>query len=100
MKESGKIVKNWYEYPQKIKSWNVGIDYVMFIDENGNAGAINEIFKKRLNGIPITVDEKYFTITGCIFNKKSYSIMRNNIRKLKEKYWENGFHFCKSLFKF
>lgn len=83
----------WYEYPQKIKTWNIGIDYVMFIDENGNAGAIKEIFQKRLNGISISDDEKYFTITGCIFEKKNYSIARNNIRKLKEKYWENGFYY-------
>ncbi len=84
---------NWWEYPQKIKKWDIGIDYVMFIDENGNPGAINEIFKKKLNGISITDDEKYFTITGVIINKKNYSIMRNNIRKLKEKYWKDGYYY-------
>lgn len=84
---------SWYDYPQKIKYWKSNIDYVMFIDENGNSGAINEIFQKRLNGIPISDDEKFFTITGCIFERKNYSIMRNNVRKLKEKYWPNGGYF-------
>lgn len=84
---------NWWEYPQKIKYWASNIDYVMFIDENGNSGAINKIFQKRLNGETVSDDEKYFTITGCIFKKRDYSIMRNNIRKLKEKYWKDGYYY-------
>lgn len=86
-------MKNWYEYPQKIKSWNVGIDYVMFIDENGNTGRLNDIFKKITNGLNIDEDNKYFTITGCIFEKKNYSKTRNNIRKLKNQYWNNGYYY-------
>ena len=83
---------DWYQFPQKIKNWNASIDYVMFVDENGNGGRINNIFKKINNNIPISNDEKYFTVTGCIFEKNNYSIIRNNIRKLKEKYWVNGFY--------
>ena len=44
---------NWYDKPQKIKNWNIDIDYVMFVDENGNGGKINNIFKKINNNIPI-----------------------------------------------
>lgn len=83
----------WYDYPQKINYWDQNIDYVMFIDENGNSGKINDIFKKRLNNEEISKDEKYFTITGVIFERKNYSKMRNDIRKLKEKYWENGYYY-------
>ena len=83
----------WYEQPQKIKNWNIEIDYVMFIDENGNGGRITDIFKKITNNIPVSDDEKYFTITGCIFERINYSTMRNNIRKLKEKYWKDGFYY-------
>ncbi len=84
---------NWYQFPQKIKNWNANIDYVMFVDENGNGGRINNIFKKINNNISISDDEKYFTVTGCIFEKNNYSVIRNNIRKLKEKYWNNGFYY-------
>ena len=91
---SSKVEKtNWYNYPQKIKYWEPDIDYVMFIDENGNSNAINNISKKIVNNEPISDDEKYFTITGCIFEKKHYSKMRNNVRKLKEKYWNDGYYF-------
>lgn len=83
---------DWHQFPQKIKNWNASIDYVMFVDENGNGDRINNIFKKINNNIPISNDEKYFTVTGCIFEKNNYSIIRNNIRKLKEKYWIKGFY--------
>ena len=36
----------WSEHPQKIKYWSSDIDYVMFIDENGNSGDIQNIYKK------------------------------------------------------
>lgn len=85
--------KNWRDYPQKINNWNDKINYVMFIDENGNSGNVQDFYKKITNNLPISEDDKFFTITGVIFEKQQYSIMRNNIRKLKEKYWENGYYY-------
>ena len=46
MKNENIEMKMWSSYPQKIDSWDTNIDYVMFIDENGNSGKINDIFKK------------------------------------------------------
>lgn len=83
----------WHEFPQKIKQWTPEIDYVMFVDENGNSGKIHDILKKIMNNIDIDVNEKYFTITGCIFTKLNYSTMRNSIRKLKSKYWKDGYYY-------
>ena len=74
---------DWYQIPQKIKNWNADIDYVMFVDENGNGGRINNIFKKINNNISISDDEKYFTVTGCIFEKNNYSVIRNNKERKK-----------------
>ena len=68
----------WFNYPQKITKWGSDIDYFMFVDENGSAGRITNIFQKITNGLTISDDEKFFTITVCIFNKKE---MKNyNIR--------------------
>ncbi len=83
----------WWSYPQKIKNWTSNIDYVMFIDENGSTERVRDIYNKITNNAPIDENNKYFTITGCIFEKHSYSKARNNIRKLKEKYWNNGYYF-------
>ena len=83
----------WWEYPQKIKNWGSNIDYVMFVDENNSVDKQQVIYKKLINKVPITIDEKYFTVTGCIFNKSNYSKMRNSIRKLKEKFWDGGYYY-------
>ena len=37
------LKQNWWDYPQKIQCWKSNIDYVMFIDENGNCSKINDI---------------------------------------------------------
>lgn len=83
---------NWWDYPQKIKYWEPDIDYVMFIDENGNNTKISDIYNKIKNNNEISVDERYFTITGCIFIKETYVLLNDNIRTLKNKYWNNGYY--------
>lgn len=45
LKLKGKNNMEWWEQPQKLKIWNNNVDYVMFIDENGNSGKINDILK-------------------------------------------------------
>ena len=84
---------NWWDYPQKIKYWEPDVDYVMFIDENGTSERISNISKKIKNNIKIEEDEKYFTITGCIFIKENYVLLNDNIRNLKNKYWTNGYYY-------
>jgi len=84
---------NWWDYPQKINTWKSDIDYIMFVDENGTSNEINNIKKKFNNNKVISVDEKYFTITGCIFTRQDYLNIRNDIQKLKYKYWKNGYYF-------
>ncbi len=83
----------WYDFPQKIKIWSADIDYVMFIDENGSAGKITDIFKKITNNLPIDENDKYFTITGCIFERKDYYNAQLEIKKLKEKFWDKGIYY-------
>jgi len=83
----------WYEYPQKIKRWGPNIDYVMFIDENGNGGQITDIFNKIINTEDIDDNSRYFTITGCIFEKTEYFCSKKEIQNLKNKYWNNGMYY-------
>ena len=82
---------NWTTKPTTISTWNhKNFEYVMFVDENNNATAVNKIKEKIFNEIEITDDERYFTITGCIFNKKEYAKAKYEFKLLKNKYWENG----------
>ena len=83
----------WFNYPQKITKWGSDIDYFMFVDENGSAGRITNIFQKITNGLTINDDEKFFTITGCIFTKEEMKNYNISIKKLKNKYWNKGMYF-------
>lgn len=85
--------KNWFEYPQQIKVWTKNIDYVMFIDENNSVDKQQLVYKNLVNNKPISDDDRYFTITGCLFEPKGYSKMRNDIRKLKDEIWGDGFYY-------
>ena len=88
---------NWYEKPQKIIKWNDDIDYFMFVDENGTPSRVGDILNKIMDNKEITVDEKYFTITGCIFTKENFMSAKDGSIKLKYKFWNNGLFFDNNL---
>ena len=83
----------WNDKPTKILTINKKIDYVMCIDENGSSGNLIYALKKISNKKELTEDEKFFTITGCIFSKEDYFISEGLIKSLKNKYWDNGMFY-------
>lgn len=89
---------DWTNRPQEIKNWSSNIDYVMFVDENGNSDITN-IFKSISQRNEIDLNDKFFTITGCIFTRKQYSIAKNELNNLKKKYWQNGYYKYKDSLK-
>lgn len=91
---SSKVLEhNWYDYPQRIYYWEKDVDYAMFIDENGNSSKISSIFKKIMNNENIDENDRYFTITGCVFTKENYRKAKKDIEKLKNKYWKKGIYY-------
>ena len=80
---------DWTLKPTKIHNWASNIDYVMFVDENGDSDT-KSILKQIAKNETISEDNKYFTVTGVIFTKQKYLNAKNNISELKEKYWANG----------
>lgn len=87
----------WDRLPSKIKNWASGIDYAMFIDENGSESKINAIFKAITNNREIDENDRYFTITGCIFEKSNYRKAVLEMNKLKKKYWKDGLYYDTKL---
>ena len=82
---------NWAIKPITISTWNYKTcDYVMFIDENNSASAIINVKEKILKNETILNDERYFTITGCIFTNDEYAKAKYKFNELKNKYWNNG----------
>ena len=62
----------------------------MCIDENGSSANLTYVLKQILNEKELSDDDKYFTITGCIFTKEEYIYSKKLIKLLKNKYWNNG----------
>lgn len=89
---------NWADKPIKIKNWEKDIDYVMFVDENGNSD-VKDILKCISKSQKIDINNKYFTVTGVIFTKDQYSIAKNKLDALKSKYWKNGSYLYKDEYK-
>ena len=85
-------MSNWYQKPTKVLSMSKDIEYVMCIDENGSSN-LTYVLKQMSNEKEIDEDEKYFTITGCIFTKEDYINSKLKIKKLKSKYWNNAMFY-------
>ncbi|CBH20241.1 conserved protein of unknown function [Acetoanaerobium sticklandii] len=79
----------WRNRPTYIEKWPKHTDVIMFIDENGES-SLKNIQKKIKKGSKIDINEKIFTITGCVINKKNFLEVRENIISLKDKYWDEG----------
>ena len=63
------IGKDWTERPSKITNWSKDIDYVMFVDENGNSD-IKDILKCISKNAKVDDNNKFFTVTGVIFTRE------------------------------
>lgn len=79
----------WRNRPTYIDECPEDVDYVMFIDENGDSN-LDYMKKCKNKGIEPDQNSKYFTITGIIVEKSEIKNMKNNIMKIKNSNWENG----------
>ena len=83
----------WYDRPQRINNWyDLDVSNIVFIDENGSEES-KTLKDKIIRNIPLTDDEKYFTLTACVFDKSSYSKASYKIQRLKYKYWRDGKYY-------
>lgn len=85
-----KNMSKWYDKPVRVLSLENNIDYIMCIDENGSSSNLTYVLKQISNEKELSEDDKYFTITGCIFTKDDYFNSKRLIKSLKNKYWNNG----------
>ncbi|MCI9586172.1 MAG: DUF3800 domain-containing protein [Bacilli bacterium] len=90
-------MSKWYDRPTKILKMGKDIDYVMCIDENGSSNNLTYVLKQISNDREVSEDDKYFTITGCIFTKEQYMNSKKIIKSLKNKYWENGVFYDRKM---
>lgn len=70
------------------------INYVMFIDENGDT-SFKHIKKCIKDDKEVSINEKFFTVTGCIVEKDNLKVIKDNITELKKSYWNDGLYMYK-----
>ena len=83
-------MSKWYDKPTKVLAMRKDIDYIMCVDENGSSSNLTYVLKLISNEKELSEDDKYFTITGCIFTREEYMNSKKVIKTLKNKYWNSG----------
>ncbi len=83
-------MKECYQEPTQILNWPKDCDFVMFIDENNINNSTNNIKNKIINNQQISVDEQFFTITGCIFSNSDYETAKKIISNVKLKHFSSA----------
>ena len=69
---------NWRNRPTYIDNWPNNIDYIMFIDENGDSH-LKGIKKNITKNKNIDRQDTFFTITGCIIGRTDFPNIENSV---------------------
>lgn len=85
-------MKEWKNRPTDITLWGKDVDNILFVDEN-NSDTTNQIIKKLKEKKEININERYFTLTGCIIKKRDYEFLKEEIEFIKNKYWKDAKYF-------
>lgn len=84
----------WRNRPTYKDNLSDNVDYVMFIDENGDT-SFKYIKKCIKEEIDVPISDRFFTVTGCIVEKEGLKYIKKNIMELKYNHWENGLYTYK-----
>lgn len=80
---------NWRNRPTSIDSVSRNMNYVISVDESGNAN-LNHIIKARQNERSIVDSEKHFTVTACSIAIEDFKIAEDMVMAVKHKYWPDA----------
>lgn len=82
---------NWRNRPTTINYIPRSIDYVIAIDENGTSN-LKHVIKAKRAGREIDINERFFTVTACIFKMRLFDNIRDNIMSLKYLFWKDALY--------
>lgn len=80
---------NWRNRPTTIDYIPKSVDYIVSIDESGNAN-LKQVQKAKRNGTEIADSEKHFTVTACSIAMPDFQMARDMVMELKFKYWKDA----------
>lgn len=82
----------WRNRPTDIRYWEENFEYVLFVDENNSDNA-KQISRRIQENKEISQNDRYLTLTGCLFSRDNYEILKEEFDFLKNKYWVNAKYF-------
>lgn len=77
--------------PPSVNIWSSEINYFMAIDESGTSEL--KSVERMINNSDQNNIDKWFILTGVIFNKDAMEFLPQKISEFKEKYWSCG-EYC------
>lgn len=80
---------NWRNRPTTIDYISKSVDYIVSIDESGNAN-LKQVQKAKRNGTEVADSEKHFTVTACSIAMTDFETARDMVMELKRKYWKDA----------
>lgn len=80
---------NWRNRPTCIDYIPRNIDYVIGIDESGNAD-LSHIQKIEKTGGSLNINERRFTVTACRIAVCNFISLRDKVMAVKRKYWSDA----------
>ena len=90
---------NWRNRPTTINHMSQSVNYLIGIDESGNAN-LKQVQNAKQQGIEPADSEKHFTIIACAINNNNLKHSQDIIMEIKNKYWEDGPFEYRGLFSF
>lgn len=82
---------NWRNRPTTIDYIPRSIDYIISIDESGNAN-LSQVIKAKASGQEVAQSEKHFEITACVIPTSEFENTKEMVMNLKHKYWNNAIY--------
>lgn len=82
-------LKECFLEPCRFYGFGKTIDYIVCFDENGTSLNYDKIAKEIAKGSEVSDDIRFFTLTGCLFDRKDLGNAKALLRAVKKQYWRN-----------
>ena len=80
-------LQNCFSKPQRFYGFGKTIDYIVCFDENGTSLHYKRVAKLLERKMDIPEDIRFFTLTGCLFDRKDLGNAKVLLRAIKRQYW-------------
>lgn len=81
--------KSCFISPHPFTGFGKTIRYVVCFDENGSSSELSHVSKALASGKFVDENRRYFTLTGCLFDREGYFASVYLLKALKLQFWDH-----------